>query len=705
MGTPEKTNRLIESRNPYLLQHARNPVDWYPWSSDAFVEAVSRDKPIFLSIGYSTCHWCHVMEAESFSDPEVAGLMNDTFVCIKVDREERPDLDAIYMAACRQITGSGGWPTTIIMTPDKKPFFAGTYFPRNGEGGRIGMLQLIPKVRDLWENRKGKAQAAAEEVVASLRTALSPEPGGRPRKEMVEEAFRQISGLFDEEYGGFGTAPKFPTPVNLFFLLRHWLRSGKPENLDMCRQTLQAMRQGGIYDHIGYGIHRYSTDRRWLVPHFEKTLYDQALVAMACIETFQATHEDEFKEMAQEILLYALRDLKSPNGGFYSGENADSNGVEGGFYTWTAEEIDRILTGEERTVARNIFIITEGGNEPARAGPPTGRNILRLKAPFSSLSKELGFPSDRLREILKSVRDKLLEARSGRTRPSLDTKVMTDWNGLMIAALSMAAGAFEEPYFADEAHKTLAHILENMRGEGDHLLHVRYGRKETIPAFLDDYAYLLWGMMELYQSTFKSTYLTGAISLADEMVGLFWDDEGDGFFFSPRGSGPLPFRYKSATDGALPSGNAVAAMNLLRIGRLTAKPAYGEMAASIGKTFCKSSERNSPAHIHLFSAFNMALNPGTKVLITGNPSWEDTLEMISVFRRSFLPNTVAAFIPSTSKTPSIAGLIPYVKNIGTFHGQATAYVFEDFLSRAPTTDPKSMISTIIEVERNGGEGN
>jgi len=698
LGKKGKTNRLIRSRNPYLLQHARNPVDWYPWSSDAFMEATAQDKPVFLSIGYSTCHWCHVMEAESFNDPEVAALLNETFVCVKVDREERPDLDNIYMAVCQQMTGSGGWPMTIIMTPDKKPFFAGTYFPRNERDGQIGIMQLIPKVWDLWKNRKGKAKTAAEEIVGSLQATLSPEPGGRPRKKMVDEAFKQIAGNYDENHAGFGTAPKFPIPVNLFFLLRYWLRTGKPDALDMNRQTLRAMRLGGIYDHLGYGIHRYSTDQKWLVPHFEKMLYDQALVAMACTETFQATGEDEFRDMAREILLYSLRDLKNPDGGFFSGEDADSEGEEGRFYTWTAAEIDRILSGEERTVARNIFNITEEGNEKARTGQTTGRNILHLRAPLTDLSDELGLPPDRLHEIHGIVREKLLEARSGRTRPFLDTKVMTDWNGLMIAALAMAAGAFDEPFLADEAEKTLTHILERMRGDEGQLLHIRYDRNTSIPALLDDYAYLLWGMMELYQSTFKPRHFTGAISLADEMLRLFWDKERDGLYFSPRGSGPLPLRHKFAFDGVLPSGNAVAAMNLLRIGRLTARPVYEEKAAAIGKAFCGPLEQKPGSYTHLISVFNMAFNPGAKVIIAGDPSREDLLSMISAFRRSFVPNTVAAFIPSTAKTPSIARLIPYARDVQTFDGRATAYVFEDYLCRAPTTDPEEMVSTIMEVE-------
>ncbi len=696
-----KTNRLIRSGNPYLLQHARNPVDWYPWSSEAFTKAAAENKPVFLSIGYSTCHWCHVMEAESFSDPEVAALMNETFVSIKVDREERPDLDHIYMAACKKLTGNGGWPLTIIMAPDKKPFFAGTYFPKEGNAERMGMLQLIPKVKELWTKRKGKAQAVAEEVLVSLQASLSPGAGGRPRKKMVEEAFTQIVDTFDRENGGFGIAPKFPVPVNLFFLLRYWRRTGKVEALDMCRQTLRAIRHGGIYDHLGYGVHRYSTDRKWLIPHFEKMLYDQALIAMACTETFQASGEEEFRDMAREIFLYTLRDLKSPDGGFYSGEDADSEGKKGRFYTWTAAEIDRILDGVEHRVARAVFHITKEGNEKTAIGNATGRNILHFRAPLTILSKELDLPLDRLRDILGSVHKKMLEARSSRPRPFMDTKIMTDWNGLMIAALAKAAGAFDEPLYADAAETALAHVLETMRGDGGQLYHVRCGKEASVPAFLDDYAYLLWGMMELFQSTFKIKYFTGAVSLADEMLSLFWDDSHDGLYFSPRGSGPLPLRHKFANDGVMPSGNAVAAINLLRIGRLNANPVYEEKTAAIGKAFSGVIEGNPASYSHLISVFNMAFNPGAQVIIIGDPSKRDTLEMISAYRRTFCPNSVAAFIPYPKGTSTVGDLIYHARDVRAFNGQATAYVCEDFLCRAPTTDPDEMVSSIMEIETEG----
>lgn len=639
------------------------------------------------------------MEEESFSDPEVAARMNETFVCIKVDREEHPDLDNIYMAVCQKMTGSGGWPMTIIMTPEKKPFFAGTYFPREGRAGRIGMLQLIAKIEELWTNRKNKAKAAAEEIMTNLHVSLEPESGGRPQKGLVEEVFTQLSGHYDNRYGGFGSAPKFPVPINHLFLLRYWLRTGDQKALDMTRQTLRAMRLGGIYDHLGYGIHRYATDDRWFAPHFEKMLYDQALVAMACTETYCATGEDEFRDMAREILFYALHNLKSPKGAFYSAEDADSEGEEGRFYTWTAGEIDKVLNPVERSVAKMVFNITEERNRANGKGQDSGRNVLHLRMPLSGLSPELGLTPGRLQDVFDSVREKMLAARMKRPRPFKDTKIMTDWNGLMIAALASAAGAFDEVVFADAAEKALSHILESMRENDGQLFHIRYDKETVVPANLDDYAYLLWGIVELYQATFRVKHLTGAISIADEMLRLFWDDARGGLFFSPRGSGPLPIRHKFASDGALPSGNAVAAMNLLRIGRLTARPVYEEKVAAIGRIFARSMERHPVAYTHLISVFNMALNHGAEVIIIGNPEMEDTLQMISTLRCAYAPNTVAAFIPSTLKKHRILELIPYARDVRTLEGKATAYVCKNFLCMAPTTDLEVMISSVMDVEK------
>ncbi|MDF1537067.1 MAG: thioredoxin domain-containing protein [bacterium] len=696
-----KANRLSRSGSPYLLQHARNPVNWYPWSSKAFMKATAEDKPVLLSIGYSTCHWCHVMEAESFSDPEVAALLNETFVCIKVDREERPDLDHLFMNVCQQMTGTGGWPLNVIMTPDKKPFFAGTYFPRESSHGRMGMLELIPKVRDLWNRRRPKAVAAAEDVVKSICEALTPRPVGRPGKSLIGQTFGQMFGQFDTRHGGFGSAPKFPTPVNLLFLLHYGKRNSEPRAMEMVRKSLRAMRLGGIYDHIGGGIHRYSTDAAWTVPHFEKMLYDQALVSMAATEAYRATGEEEFKEFSEGILDFVLREMTGPDGGFYTAVDADSEGVEGRFYTWTPGEIEEVLDGVDNRIARFIFNLSNETGLIEGDGGSGERHVLFRSAALDAAAPQLGMSPAQLAEAVKKITSKLMEAREQRVRPFTDLKVQTDMNGLMIASLAKAAGAFDNMDYAHAAEKAGVFVSERMRGSEGQLLHIRYSEKATVPAFLDDYSYLLWGLMELYQATFRPPYLTGAISLAEEMIGLHWDDDGGGLFFSPRGSGPLPVRHKFAADGAVPSGNAVAAMNLLRIGRLTAKPDYEEKVAQIGKAFAGNMAKYPAAHAHLISVFNMALNSSAEVIITGDPSRPDTLEMVSALRKAYCPNMVAVFIPSTTRNTEVARLIPYARDIRTFEGLATAYVCKDFICRAPTTVPEEMIAAIEDVETGG----
>jgi uncharacterized protein YyaL (SSP411 family) len=693
----EKTNRLSKSGSPYLLQHASNPVDWYPWSPEAFMKAIAEDKPVLLSIGYSTCHWCHVMENESFSDPEVAALLNETFVCVKVDREERPDLDHLYMNVCQQMTGTGGWPLTIVMTPDKKPFFAGTYFPRETKYGRMGMLELIPKIKDLWYRRKSKAVAAAEDVVNAVCEALTPETTGRPSVSLVDQTFEQLRDKYDTQNGGFGTAPKFPTPVNLLFLLAYWRKSSDPSALEMVRGNLLAIKRGGINDQIGGGIHRYATDATWTVPHFEKMLYDQALVSMAATEAYRATGDSEFRELSEGILNFVLEEMTGPDGQFYTAVDADSDGVEGRFYTWTGQEIDAALGEKDGRTARFLFNLSADAGIVDEGDGSETRHVLFRTTSLEVAAPELDMQAAQLKKTIHGITAKLRETRSQRTRPFTDQKVQTDMNGLMIASFAKAAGAFDNVEYANIAERAFTFISDSMRGSEGQLLHLNYTNNAEVPAFLDDYSFLLWGIMELFQATFRPQYLTGAISLAEEMEGLFWDDDG-GFFFSPRGSGPLPIRHKFAVDSAVPSGNAVAAMNLLRIGRLTAEPGFEEKVAQIGKAFAGSMANYPAAHVHLVSVFNMALNSSAEVIVTGDPAKEDTLEMLSALRKAYCPNMVAVFIPSTIRNKEIENLIPYARDIRTFEGRATAYVCKDFICRAPTTTPEEMLDTIKDVE-------
>ncbi len=501
-NTIRKPNRLALEKSPYLLQHAYNPVDWYPWGSEAFEKAKREDKPIFLSSGYSTCHWCHVMEKESYEDEEVAKLMNDVFVSIKIDREERPDIDGIYMKVCQAMTGSGGWPLNIIMTHDKKPFFAATYLPKESKFGRQGMMEIIPQIRDIWKKNRGGAEALAAEVISFLKD--KQKAGEELKEDVLHVAYEQLLEAFDEQNGGFGSAPKFPTPHNLTFLLRYWKRTGDLMALRMVERTLSAISMGGIYDHVGFGFHRYSTDAGWLVPHFEKMLYDQALLAIAYTEAYQATGNVEFKRIASEVFTYVLRDMTSREGGFFSGEDADSEGVEGKFYVWTGIEMDSVL-GEESELMKKVFSINKYGNLMEEEN--TGINILHQSKTLSELSVDLKLSVNELYRRTGNAKQKLFAAREKRVHPGKDDKILADWNGLMIAALAKGASAFDKPEYADAACRAADFILSRMRGQDGRLFHRYRDDEPAVMAFLDDHAFLTWGLIELYEATFMVSYL------------------------------------------------------------------------------------------------------------------------------------------------------------------------------------------------------
>lgn len=561
-------NHLAREKSPYLKQHVENPVDWYPWSVEAFAKASREGKPIFLSIGYSTCHWCHVMAHESFEDADVAKLMNETFVSIKVDREERPDLDNLYMTVCQRLTGSGGWPLTIFLTPDKKPFFAGTYFPKKTRFGRIGLLELIPQVGAMWRNRRqdvlssaaaitGEVMELAEEISSGASAASRTNSRAALDPAILDVAFRQFSERFDPVHGGFGTFPKFPTPHHFYFLLGYWKRTGNARALEMVEKSLQAMRAGGIWDHAGFGFHRYSVDAEWRVPHFEKMLYDQALIAIAYLETYQATGKKEYAETARQIFAYAQRDLKHPDGAFYSSEDADSEGEEGKFYLWTQEEIRKILPPDEAEFAIEYYQVASDGNffdEASRQ--KTGKNILYRKTRDTPLLEN---------QNLDLIRQKLFDYRAKRVRPHRDEKILADWNGLMIAALAKGGRILQEPLLTGAAEKTAQFVLSRLRDSKGRLFHRYCDGEAAIPGFANDYAFLIWGFLELHETTKNKTYLERAIELQKILTDHFWDNEHGGYYFTPDDGEPLFTRQKEIYDGAIPSGNSVALLNLLKI--------------------------------------------------------------------------------------------------------------------------------------------
>ncbi|MBN1255303.1 MAG: thioredoxin domain-containing protein [Deltaproteobacteria bacterium] len=683
-------NKLISEKSPYLLQHAHNPVDWHPWGTEAFERARKEDKPIFLSIGYSTCHWCHVMEEESFEDPEVAQLMNQTFVSIKVDREERPDIDNIYMTVCQMMTGRGGWPMTIIMTADKKPFFATTYIPKETRFGQTGMKELIPAIRALWEGRREDLFTSAEQIAGALNQIASESPsspGGELGEGVLKTAYDQLSQNFDTQHGGFGTAPKFPTPHTLMFLLRYWRRTGDKQALEMVEKTIQEMRLGGIYDHVGFGFHRYSTDSRWFLPHFEKMLYDQALLAMAYTEAYQATAGTEaYEQTAREIFSYVLRDMIDSKGGFYSAEDADSEGEEGKFYLWTQKEVKSILSPEEAQLVISVFNIEKEGNFAEEAtGRKTGGNILYLKKLLQKIVP------DGLGQTLEEARAKLFDAREKRGHPHKDDKILTDWNGLMIAAFAKGAQVFAEPRYEEAARRAADFILGTMVDAKGRLYHRYRDGDPAIAGFLDDYAFLTWGLIELYEATFATSYLESALDLNTMMLQHFWDGEQGGFYFTADDADTILTRKKEVYDGAVPSGNSVAMLNLLRLARLTANPELDEKAAQISHACSPLVSQSPGAYTQWMVALDFARGLSYEVVIVGDPQADDTTAMLKVLRKAFVPNKAAILRPTSEEDPDITHLAEFTKGLSSLNNKATAYVCRNFRCELPTTEPQQML--------------
>ena len=689
-------NRLIHEKSPYLLQHAENPVDWYPWGEGAFARAQKENKPIFLSIGYSTCHWCHVMAHESFEDPAVAKLLNEVFVSIKVDREERPDLDNIYMRVCQMLTGSGGWPLTIFMTPDKEPFFAATYIAKESRFGRAGLLDLIPQINGIWAQKKHEVLSSAGKITAALKETENLAPGGELNKETLQHAFDELSQRFDENRGGFSRAPKFPTPHNLMFLLRYWYHTGNERALHMVEKTLQEMRCGGIYDHIGFGFHRYSTDPEWLVPHFEKMLYDQALIAMAYADAFQATHKRLYEQTVHEIVTYVLRSMTAAEGGFYSGEDADSEGQEGKFYIWTEEEISKALRPDEAALIRKVFNITQAGNfldEATRQH--TGANIFHLNGTFCEVARNVKLSEHELQIRFETIRQKLFSIREQRVHPHKDDKILTDWNGLMIAALARAAQVFAMPAYAEAAQRAVSFILKTLRTPDGRLLHRFRDGEAAVAGMVDDYAFFIWGLIELYEATFDVAYLQTAIDLQKDMIKHFQDEQSGGFYFTADDAEQLLLRQKEIYDGAVPSGNAVAMLNLMRLARITAHPDFEHKALSIARAFSGSVQQMPSAYTQLMVAVDFAVNPSCEIVIAGKMPSPDTEEMIKAVRKAFIPNKVFLLRPTDQKAPAITAIAPYTKEHGELDGTATAYVCRNYACSLPTTSADKMLELLM----------
>ena len=685
-------NHLSSEKSPYLLQHADNPVDWYPWGQKAFQKAKLENKPILLSIGYSTCHWCHVMAHESFEDPEVAQLMNDVFVSIKVDREERPDIDKIYMTVCQIMNNSGGWPLTIIMTPDKKPFFAGTYFPKETRFGRIGLVDLTKKINELWNNQRNELINSSERIVYALQDLSLESPGESLNTKTLEKAYSQLKSQFDDQNGGFGLAPKFPSPHNLLFLLRIYKRENNLKALAMVEKTLQEMRKGGIFDQVGYGFHRYSTDKKWLVPHFEKMLYDNALLAIAYTEAYQATKNKEYEKTAEQIFEYILRDMTTPEGAFFSAEDADSEGEEGKFYTWTFEELNSILEPAEIKLSELVYNVKSNGNFlDESTGKSTGKNILHLTQELENIAEDLNISIKDLRNKIEIVREKLFKSRESRIRPHLDDKILADWNSLMIAALAKGAYVFGKEKYKKAAQNAMKFILENFIDDKGILLHRYRDGYAEIKGFVDDYSFLIWALIELYEATLDIKYLTNAIDWSEKQIESFWDKEIGGFYFTNEVSEDLITRQKEIYDGALPSGNSVAMLNLLRLFQITGDSKYEVKADEISRVFAESVKINPSAHSYLMIAVDFAVGPTFSVIISGDSGEMDTIKMLNSIRNEFLPNKTLLHRATEQDTPSIDKFARYAEFFDKYLNKATAYVCVNKTCKPPTNEIEKMI--------------
>ncbi|MBZ5594880.1 MAG: thioredoxin domain-containing protein [Acidobacteriia bacterium] len=689
-------NRLIHEKSPYLLQHAHNPVDWYAWGPEAFDRARKEDKPIFLSIGYSTCHWCHVMERESFENEETAAILNEYFVAIKVDREERPDVDRIYMAYVQATTGGGGWPMSVWLTPDLKPFVGGTYFPPENRYGRAGFPALLERIAQAWRADREKIVASSQEVLKHLEDAAEVKPSGGLDASALESGFMQFRRSFDSKLGGFGAAPKFPRPVTNNFLLRYFARTHQEEPRDMVLATLRAMAKGGMNDQLGGGFHRYSVDERWFVPHFEKMLYDQAQLAISYLEAYQITHDPFFSGVARRIFDYVLRDMTDKDGGFYSAEDADSvidpaepdvKG-EGAFYVWTQREIEAIAGEPAAAWFSYRYGVEEHGNvheDPHGEFP--GRNILYEAHTVEETARHFGKGAEEVRHALDAAAGKLLAARSKRIRPHLDDKVLTAWNGLMISAFAKGGAILAEPRYSAAAIRAAEFILHRMYEAKAGVLLRRYRQQDAaIAGFLDDYALFTQALLDLYEAQFDIRYLEIAVKLAEKQRVLFEDKEHGGFFSTAAGDASLVMRMKEDYDGAEPSGNSVAALNLLRLAQMTDRRDFRGSADKTLGAFASRITGMPSAVPQMLVAYELSLSKPRQIILMGDRSAPHTQAMLSILHARFVPNRIVILVDDAARK-QLAGYLPVIETMTRVHGETTAYVCENYTCKLPTADP------------------
>ena len=698
-------NRLAGEQSPYLLQHAHNPVDWYPWGEAAFERARRENKPIFLSIGYSTCHWCHVMERESFESEKIAELLNRDYVSIKVDREERPDVDRIYMTFVQATTGSGGWPMSVWLTPQLQPFFGGTYFPPENRFGHPGFASILTQIADAWRTQRGQIEDSARDVVDQLQKSTAVEPGRASsiNSDLLDSCFYYFRRTFDSQMGGFGGAPKFPRPSVLNFLLRYHARTKNKEALEMTLLTLREMAKGGMHDQLGGGFHRYSVDERWFVPHFEKMLYDQAQLAISYLEAFQITGERQYADVARSIFDYVLRDMTSPEGGFYSAEDADSvidpeepkvKG-EGAFYIWTGEEIRELVPQPMADWFCYRYGVAEGGNV---ANDPhnefNNRNILYQAVSVADTAMQFRQIEETVAGGLAKAEAILLEARSKRVRPHLDDKVLTAWNGLMISALSLGGAVLGEERYAIAARRAAEFLLAKMYDPQTGLLLRRYREGDAaIPGFLDDYAMFAQALIDLYETQFDLRHLEMAIRLTDKQRELFEDRKDGGFFSTGEADGALVMRIKDDYDGAEPSGNSVALMNLLRLAQFTGRPDLRESAERLLGAFAPRLAAAAATVPQMMAAAEYYLSEPRQIVIAGERDQPDTQSMVRALYTRFVPNRILLLADAATRE-ALSKWIPSLPSMHEVEGRAAAYACKNYTCQLPVTEVDALVKLL-----------
>jgi uncharacterized protein YyaL (SSP411 family) len=685
-----------------LLLHAHNPVDWYPWGEEAFGKARRENKPIFLSVGYYTCHWCHVMERESYSNPAIAELLNRSFVSIKVDREERPDIDSEYMSFVEATTGSGGWPMNVFLTPDLKPFFGGTYFPPEDKYGATGLRTLLPRIADLWSQQHEQIMRSADSITQKLLQAVNSGVGGGDSTlhvGLLDKTYEQIRLSYDAANGGFGEVPRFPRPVVPDFLLRSWARSGKRDALDMVLNNLRAMAAGGVHDQIGGGFHRYSTDGQWRVPHFEKMLYDQAQLAMLYTEAYQATNDAFYANVVRDVLDFALREMRSPEPAFYSALDADSplqksksQHGEGVFYVWTAAEIEQVLGKETASIFDFRNGVEAEGNVPPRQdieGWLKGKSVLYENHSVAETAKRFGKTETQTSRILNDAKQKLFDRRSLRPPPPIDTKIITSWNGLMISALARASQVLEEPKYLEAANRAKSFLQAHAYQPESGKLKRRYrAGGADIDGYLDDYAFLNQGLLDLYEASFDVRLLSWAIRLQQTQDRVFWDQKQGGYFTTSGQDRSILLRTREAYDGVEPSPNSVAAMNLLRLWQITEQQSYKDKADKTLAAFGSSLEQRPEAMPYMMSALGVSFAKPRQIVIAGEPGAEDTRALLRLVWQRYIPNRVLLLADGAEGQKQLSHWVPSLATVKRKQGRATAYICENYICNLPTADPQ-----------------